>query len=209
MTKSSLKEKWMCKLSKKRKLTTILRVFENCSSWPFSVIECKPWNTYLSPRTKVPTYLTIFDSIMVQKLRQMNMSATASYPEVPLSRWKFAPKGRRERENCQDVASPLFFHLPMVPWASLPVTRVSRSPLCKKTKGLRRRQCVRHDSGKLPTYPIPVILFFTLYSRTAWSKYRQGESWTTWPSWITWTNWIAWTIRPQRHTIKYPILKIK
>ena len=132
LTKSSLKEKWMCKLSKKRKLTAILRVFENCSSWPFSVIECKPWNTYLSPRTKVPTYLTIFDSIMVQKLRQMNMSATASYPEVPLSRWKFARKGRRERENCQDVASLLFFHLPMVPWASLPVTRVSRSPLCEK-----------------------------------------------------------------------------
>ena len=96
----------------------------------------------------------------------------------------------------------------MVPWASLPVTRVSRSPLCKKTKGLRRRQCVRHDSGKLPTYPIPVILFFTLYSRTAWSKYRQGESWTTWPSWITWTNWIAWTIRPERHTMKYSILKL-
>ena len=91
----------MCKLSKKRKLTAILRVFENCSSRPFSVkagadskllisvvcnFECKPWKTYLSPRTKVPTYLTIFDSIMVQKLRQMNMSATASYPEIPLSR---------------------------------------------------------------------------------------------------------------------------
>ena len=78
----------------------------------------------------------------------------------------------------------------------------------RKTKRLRRRQCLRHDSGKLLTYPIPVIVFFfTLYSRTAWSKYRQGESWTTWPSWITWTNWIAWTIRPQRYTMKYSILK--
>ena len=209
MTKSSLKEKWMCKLSKKRKLTAILRVFENCSSWPFSVIECKPWNTYLSPRTKVPTCLTIFDSIMVQKLRQMNMSATASYPEVPLSRWKFARKGRRERENCQDVASPLFFHLPMVPWASLPVTRVSRSPLCKKNEGPKEEAVCATWFRETAHLPHPCNPFFTLYSRTAWSKYRQGESWTTWPSWITWTNWIAWTIRPQRHTIKYPILKIK
>ena len=209
MTKSSLKEKWMCKLSKKRKLTAILRVFENCSSWPFSVIECKPWNTYLSPRTKVPTYLTIFDSIMVQKLRQMNMSATASYPEVPLSRWKFARKGRRERENCQDVASPLFFHLPMVPWASLPVTRVSRSPLCKKNEGPKEEAVCATWFRETAHLPHPCNPFFTLYSRTAWSKYRQGESWTTWPSWITWTSWIAWTIRPQRHTMKYSILKIK
>ena len=58
--------------------------------------------------------------------------------------------------------------------------------------------------------PLPCNTFyFTLYSRTAWSKYKQGESWTTWPSWITWTNWIAWTTRPQRHTMKYSTLKLK
>ena len=42
------------------------------------------------------------------------------------------------------------------------VTSHSRFALAfvRKTKRLRRRQCLRHVSGKLPTYPFHVILFF-------------------------------------------------
>ena len=69
----------------------------------------------------------------------------ALYPDVSLSRWKFARKGGREEEK---RASPPFYSLPMVTCALSPVTRVSRSPLgCKimrKTKRLKRRQSQEH-----------------------------------------------------------------
>ena len=51
---------------------------------------------------------------------------SASYPDVSLSRCTERKAGRRKR------ASPLIFYLPLVLCASLPVTRVLRSPLCKK-----------------------------------------------------------------------------
>ena len=71
-----------------------------------------------------------------------------------------------KRESCgkviswQDIyvaVSPPFFTLPMVPWASSPVTRVSRSPLyeiMRKTKRLRRRLnlcniCQREHNSKM------------------------------------------------------------
>ena len=154
-----------------------------------------------------PLILAMFDS-MVQKLRKTCLRLSLTQRSLSLDENLRAKEGGKEKTAKTSLLLSSF----TFPW-SLGLRYQSlafRGRLCaKKTKGLRRRQCVRHDSGKLSTYPIPVILFFTLYSRTAWSKYRQGESWTTWPSWITWTNWIAWTIRPQRHTIKYPILKIK
>ena len=98
---------------------------QSCWSLLFVTLNVTLGKHILSPRTNVPTY---FSNVWLDHGAKIakNMSAIASYPEVPLSRWKFARKGRRERENCQDIsqdiASPLFFHLPMVPRASSPVT---------------------------------------------------------------------------------------
>ena len=82
----------------------------------------------------------------ISRAFRRNGDNAPSYPEVSLwslSRWKFARKGRREGENRWDVASPRIFLLPMVPWSSSPVTRVSRSPLCKKGKPPIRRLVIR------------------------------------------------------------------
>ena len=49
---------------------------------------------------------------------------------MSLSLWKPARKGGREGENGRDIWQ--IFLLPMVPCASSPVTRVSRSPLWEK-----------------------------------------------------------------------------
>ena len=81
--------------------------------------------------------------------RSTQLPEASLYPDVSLSRWKFARKGGREEEK---RASPRLrlpsYSLPMVTSALSPVTRVSRSPLgCKimrKTKRLKRRQSQEH-----------------------------------------------------------------
>ena len=180
---------------------------QSCWSLLFVTLNVTLGKHILSPRTNVLTY---FSDVWLDgaKIAKKHI-CDCLIPRGPSLSMKICAQreaGRRKppRRRFSSLLSPS--HGP-----SRFVTSHSRFALTfvRKTKRLRRRQCLRHVSGKLPTYPFHVILFFfTLYSRTAWSKYRQGESWTTWPSWITWTNWIAWTIRPERHTMKYSILKL-
>ena len=83
----------------------IYRVSRNIIYFPFF------FSPFLSIKAK-PIYL-------VPRLRTV-------YPDVSLSRWKFARKGRRKKgENGPDVTLPLIFLTPMVPFVSSPVTCVS------------------------------------------------------------------------------------
>ena len=129
-------------------LRSVHPAFFNQSCSVISVIcnfECNPWKAYF-----VPTYFSDvwLDGANITK----NMSPIASYPEVPLSRCKFARKGRRKgeppRHRFSSLLSPSHGHTPFV-------TSHSRFALAsvRKTKRLRRRQCLRHDSGNCPPTP--------------------------------------------------------
>ena len=212
MTKLSLRKEWMGKLSKKRKRIAILGFFWDLFILPFS-IKAVQWsllfvnlNVTLGKHILFPLILAMFDS-MVQTLRKTCLRLPLTQRSLSLDASLRAKEGGKEKTSKTSLLLSSF----TFPWshALRHQSLAFRPRFCTKNEAPKEEAVSATWFRKLPTYPIPVILFFTLYSRTAWSKYRQGESWTTWPSWITWTTWIAWTIRPQRHTVKYSILKIK
>ena len=144
---------------------------------------------------------------MVQKLRKTCLPLPHTQRSLSLDENLRAKEGGKDKTAKTSLLLSSF----TIPW-SLALRYQSlafRPRLCAKNEAPKEEAVSATCFRETAHLPLPCNpFFFTLYSRTAWSKYWQGESWTTWPSWITWTNWIAWTIRPERHTMKYSILKL-
>ena len=153
-----------------------------------------------------PLILAMFDS-MVQKLQKTCLRLPLTQRSLSLDENLRAKEGGKKKT----VKTSLLLSSFTFPW-SLGLRHQSlafRGRLCAKNEAPKEEAVCATLFRETAHLPHSCNPFFYSLPRTAWSKYRQEESWTTWPSWITWTNWIAWTISPQRHTMKYSILKIE
>ena len=135
---------------------------QSCWSLLFVTLNVTLGKHILSPRTNVLTYFSDvwLDGAKIAKKHVCDCLIPRG-PSLSMKICAQREAGRRKppRRRFSSLLSPS--HGP-----SRFVTSHSRFALAfvRKTKRLRRRQCLRHVSGKLPTYPFHVILSFFLLS---------------------------------------------
>ena len=131
---------------------------QSCWSLLFVTLNVTLGKHILSPRTNVLTYFSDvwLDGAKIAKKHVCDCLIPRG-PSLSMKICAQREAGRRKppRRRFSSLLSPS--HGP-----SRFVTSHSRFALAfvRKTKRLRRRQCLRHVSGKLPTYPFHVILLF-------------------------------------------------